>query len=531
MGATISAVPTHDHDFIVIGSGFGGSVSALRLVEKGYDVLLLEKGSALSEADFPRTNWNLKRWLWAPLLGWRGPFQMRFFRHLTAFSGVGVGGGSLVFANVLSEPDPSFFEAPSWAHLADWQRELAPHYAEVRRMLGATATPETTSSDRLLRGLAPDDWAPTEVSVHFGRPGETVDDPYFGGEGPPRTGCTLCGACMTGCRHGAKNTLDRNYLWLARRRGLTLHADSQVVGLRPLAGGGFRVEVKEGRSLLHRVKRVFTARRVVLAGGVGGTLDLLLAMKADPDGLPALSERLGRTVRTNSEALIGVVCPDPEEDLSRGVAIGSRLGLPGGAGLEVVRYGAGSGFFRLLLMPHAPGEGSLPTRLARSLVAVLRRPVAALRAALVPDLARHSFLMLYMGTSGLSLRMRRAGHLRTALDGGEPPVRTIPEADVLAERLASRSGGFATSLALDTILNRPATAHVLGGCCMGVDAAEGVIDAEQRVFGYEGLWVVDGSAVSADLGTNPSLTIAAFAERAMACIPPREAAAAPDAGS
>jgi cholesterol oxidase len=517
-------VPAHDHDFIVIGSGFGGSVSALRLVEKGYDVLLLEKGGALEERDFPRTNWNLRRWLWAPLLGWRGPFQMRFFRHLTAFSGVGVGGGSLIFANVLSQPEPSFFEAPSWAHLADWRRELAPHYAEVRRMLGATSVPQPTSTDRLLRELSPADWEPTEVGVHFGRPGETVEDPYFGGEGPRRTGCELCGACMTGCRHGAKNTLDRNYLWLARRRGLDLRADSRVVGLRPLAGGGFRVEVEGGRTRRGRVKRAYTARRVVLAGGVMGTLDLLLAMKADPNGLPALSDRLGRTVRTNSEALIGVVCPDPEEDLSRGVAIGSRLGLPGGAGLEVVRYGAGSGFFRLMLMPHAPGEGLLPWRLARSAAAALRRPLASLRAACVPDLARHSFMMLYMGTSGLSLRLRRNGRLQTALDDGDPPSRTIPEADALAARLAESSGGVASSLALDMLLDRPATAHVLGGCCMGADASEGVIDAAQRVFGYDGLWVIDGSAISADLGTNPSLTIAALAERAMSLISPRQAA-------
>jgi cholesterol oxidase len=516
-------VPTHDHDFIVIGSGFGGSVSALRLVEKGYDVLLLEKGGSLEEEDFPRTNWDLRRWLWAPALGWRGPFQMRFFRHLTAFSGVGVGGGSLIYANVLSTPDPAFFAAPSWAHLADWGRELEPHYAEVRRMLGATAVPGTTVTDRLLRELGPDDWEPTEVGIHFGSPGETVEDPYFGGEGPRRTGCELCGACMTGCRHGAKNTLDRNYLWLARRKGLQLRPDSRVVGLRPLEGGGYAVEFEEGRSRRKRVRRTLTARRVVLSAGVMGTLDLLLAMKADPQGLPRLSERLGRTVRTNSEALIGVVCPDPQDDLSRGVAIGSRLSLPGGAGLEVVRYGAGSGFFRLMLMPHAPGEGSLPVRLLRSLAAALRRPLATLRAACVPDLARYSFLILYMGTSGLSLRLRRGRGLGTAPDEGEPPARTIPEADALAERLARRSGGVASSLALDTLLDRPATAHVLGGCCMGDDASEGVIDAEHRVFGYEGLWVVDGSAVSADLGTNPSLTIAALAERAMERIPAREA--------
>ncbi len=230
------------HDFVIIGSGFGGSVSALRLVEKGYDVLLLEKGAEHSAEDFPKTNWNLRRWLWMPIIGCRGIFQMRFFKHVTVLAGAGVGGGSLVYANTLPVPKRSFFESPTWAALADWERELSPHYEVAQRMLGATKVPFLTAPDRLLREIASarghaDAVESTSVAVYFGEPGETVPDPFFEGHGPARTGCTKCGACMTGCRHGAKNSLDKNDLYLARKLGLGLEANCEVVDVRPLAPG------------------------------------------------------------------------------------------------------------------------------------------------------------------------------------------------------------------------------------------------------------------------------------------------------
>jgi cholesterol oxidase len=523
-----------DADFIVVGSGFGGSVSALRLVEKGHSVIVLEKGRRFAPEDFPKTNWQLKRWLWLPALNFRGLFKMTFFRHVTVLSGVGVGGGSLVYANTLPVPKASFFSAPSWAGLADWQAELAPHYQTARRMLGATVSPRRSVSDDVLYEIAteigrPEGVAPTDVAVFFGEPGRSVPDPYFGGEGPPRTGCTFCGGCMTGCRVGAKNTLDRNYLFLAERRGAVVRADTEVTAVRPRPGGGYVVEYAEHTGWLRPRRRGrLSARNVVLAGGVLGTVALLLAMREDPDGLPRLSPRLGDFVRTNSESLIGVVSNRRDVDLSRGIAIGSILHTDEHSHLEPVRYGAGSGFFRLLIAPHAPGR-TVWARLARLFGSFLRSPRRWIRALAVPDFARFTQILLYMRSleGCLALRRRRSvlrlgGRAMTSAlpPGVEPPRAFIPEATALAERFAEKLGGVPVNLITETLAGVPSTAHVLGGCCMGRGPEEGVIDHRHRVFGYEGLYVVDGSAISANPGVNPSLTITALAERAMSFIPP-----------
>ena len=519
-------------DYAVVGSGFGGSVAALRLVEKGYRVVLLEKGRELREGDFPHTNWNLKRWLWSPRLGFRGLFQLRFFRHLTVLSGVGVGGGSLVYANTLPVPGKSFYASPSWAHLADWERELAPHYRTAQRMLGASSVPFRTPPDRVLQEIAeergtPEAFRPTEVSVYFGEPGVTVPDPYFGGRGPERTGCIRCGACMTGCRHGAKNSLDKNYLHLARGLGLVLRADCEVRRVSPLAGPGnegYRVDYLEGASLWRRRRRSLTARNVVFAAGALGTVDLLLKLRADPGGLPRLSEHLGRRVRTNSESLIGVTAAGCREDLSQGVAIGSILRTDEFSHAEVVRYGAGSGSFRLLMSPHVGGRAPGPVRVLQALGLLLRQPLRWLRTYLVSDWARHTIILLYMRTTEGTLRLvRRSGRgMGTELEEGEAPTASIPQATELAHEVAAKTDGVPTSLLPETALGIPTTAHLLGGCCMGATAAEGVIDPDHRVHGYPGLYVVDGSSVSANVGVNPSLTITALAERAMARIPARE---------
>jgi len=516
------------YDWIIVGSGFGGSVSALRLAEKGYSVLVVEKGRRWAPEDFPRTNWELRKWLWNPRLGMRGFFQMSFFEHVTALHGVGVGGGSLTYANTLPVPSTGYFRAPSWAHLADWERELAPHYRTAQRMLGATPNPHFGPADRVVEEIArdlgrSDHFRPTEVAVHFGRAGEETPDPYFGGKGPARVGCTLCGACMTGCRVGAKNTLDKNYLYLAERLGAQVLAETEVTEVRP-RNGGYQLITRPSLDRRAGSQRL-TCDRVVFAGGVMGTVPLLLAMRGAPDGLPNLSPRLGEMVRTNNEALVGVIAPDSPHDFTKGVAVGSILHTDDAGHFEPIHYGRGSSFFRLLVMPHAPA----PTRLGRVVAmarAIARDPRRHLRAYLTRNLSTKSVTLVYMQTvdSTLNLRRGRGGRLTTEIEpGAEPPSPFIPAANQLVDRFAAKVGGVPMTMATELLAAIPTTAHILGGCVMGSDADSGVIDARHRVHGHDGLYVVDGSAISANPGVNPSLSITALAERAMTFIPSRAA--------
>ncbi|MBI3928519.1 MAG: GMC family oxidoreductase [Armatimonadetes bacterium] len=521
---------SHVWDYIIVGSGFGGSVCALRLCEKGYRVLVLEKGRRLGPDDFPRTNWDLARWMWAPSLGMRGPFRMSFLPHVTALSGVGVGGGSLVYANTLPIPKAGFYRAASWSHLADWEPELEPHYQTARKMLGAVENTLLTAPDLALQAVArklglEEHFRPTTVGVYFGQSGETVPDPYFGGLGPERTGCTGCGGCMIGCRYGAKNTLDKNYLYLAEKRGLTLRAETEVRWIKPDADGGYVVETAAAGG-----PRTEATRNVVLSGGVMGTIPLLLRLKAHPEGLPRLSDRLGSFVRTNNECLIGVTSKRRDLDMSKGVAIGAILETDEHSHMEVVRYSEGSDFFRLLASPHVGGRTALErlTRLARLIV---KRPGQAILAYLTPGFARSTIIMLYMRTQEGHLRLKLGRNLWTgfrqgitsAVEDGAAPTNSLPEATDLARLCAEEVDGFPQSLLTETLLGIPTTAHILGGACMGKDPEEGVLDPHHRVFGYPGLFVVDGSSISANPGVNPALTICALAERAMAAIPSKAA--------
>jgi cholesterol oxidase len=539
MGENVTKADAQHFDWIIVGSGFGGSVSALRLVEKGYKVLVVEKGRRFEAEDFPKTNWDLRRWMWKPEVGMKGIFQMSFLEHVTVMHGVGVGGGSLVYANTLPTPSDGFFDAESWSHLSEgWKEELEPHYATARRMLGATEYPNRSPAEDVLEEIAEDigraeHFENTTVGVYFGEPGVEVDDPYFDGQGPTRTGCIECGACMTGCRYNAKNTLDRNYLWLAENQGLQIEAETEVTAVRPrpeqtAQGGGYVVET---RPSLDRSKpeRTFTADRVIFSGGVMGTVPLLLKLREDPDGLPSLSARVGDSVRTNNEALLGVIQPDAEQDITQGVAITSILHTDEHSHLEPVRYGAGSGFFRLLGLPHAPGSNVF-SRLAGAAAGFLRQPLRWTKAMLTSDWASHTQILLYMRTleSTLSFRLGRSvytgfrkGLVSTLDNPDNAPSAFMEEATDLAKRWADKVSGVAMGLLTETVMGTPSTAHILGGACMGDSTDDGVIDVDHRVHGYDGLYVIDGSAISANPGVNPSLTITALAERAMSKIEPK----------
>ncbi|MFK7990472.1 MAG: FAD-dependent oxidoreductase [Sandaracinaceae bacterium] len=518
------------YDWLIIGSGFGGSVSAMRLTEKGYRVGVLEKGRRWAKEDFPKNNWDLRNWMWMPSAGLRGFFQMSFFEHVTILHGVGVGGGSLVYANTLPMPKLGFFRSRSWAHLADWHKELVPHYETARRMLGAATVPVKTRADHVMEEIAKDlgreeHFHPTDVGVFFGTPNKTVPDPYFDGEGPDRVGCNHCGACMTGCRVGAKNTLDQNYLYLAEKRGCEVHAQTEVTAVRQASGGGYVVETKGAFG--RKGSKTYRAANVIFSGGVMGTVPLLLAMKEDPNGLPRLSDTVGTMVRTNSEALFGVISPNADDDFTKGVAITSILETDEHSHIEPVRYGPGSGFFRLLTLPHAPGN-TVASRLVGALRGLAKNPIRWTKALTARDFAKQSTVLLYMRTLDGTMNLKfgrspftafKLGLVSDLDPGAEAPKAFMKEATDLALRYAKKVGGVTAGLFTETMLGVPSTAHVLGGACMGEDRESGVINTDHEVFGYDGLYVIDGAAVSANPGVNPSLTITALAERAMSKIP------------
>ena len=503
-----------DYDVVIVGSGFGGSVSALRLAEKGYRVGVLEAGRRFTSRTLPKSSWDLRNFLWAPRLGMRGIQRITLLKDLVVLSAAGVGGGSLVYANTLYRPPATFFADRRWSGITDWADELAPFYDQASRMLGVTQQPTMTPSDVVIRDVAEEmgvgaTFRRTPVGVFFGEPGRTVPDPYFGGAGPARTGCIECGDCMIGCRVGAKNRLDLNYLYLAERAGAVVHPSTQVSALRP-EGDGWRVSTDRGG---------FTARDVILAAGALGTQRLLHAMR-DEGVLPAISPRLGTLTRTNSEALLGAQAPKvPARPFSEGVAITSSFHPDEATHIEPVRYGPGSNAMGLLSTLLVDGGGRVP-RPVRFLAQALRHPYVFLRSLSVRRWSERSIIALVMQTTDNSLTVRRTrrGRLTTGPGHGAPNPTWIPVGHDAVRRIAARIGGFPGG-GVGDVFDIPMTAHILGGATIGASPADGVIDPYHRVFGYPGLHVVDGSAVPANLGVNPSLTITAMAERAVSLWP------------
>ncbi|HQV52052.1 MAG: GMC family oxidoreductase [Flavobacteriales bacterium] len=511
-----------DYDYVIIGSGFGGSVSALRLSQKGYKVLVVEKGKWYTAKDFPKTNWNFRKWLWLPRIRFFGIMKLTIFRHIAVLSGTGVGGGSLVYANTLPIPKTTFFKTGSWSTLHDWEKELAPYYKLALKMLGAAKTPKLFDGDIALKNVAKklgldDKFDATNVAVYFGEENVTVADPYFDGQGPERTGCNYCGACMTGCRNNSKNTLDKNYLHLAQQHGVEILAENEVYDVRPIkdAAGtnGYGIALKTSTKLITKRKKI-TSKGVIFSGGVLGTVKLLLKLKKT--SLPNISDRLGQDIRTNNETLVSVSSLEKDTNYSKGVAIGSILDTDENSHLEVVRYAEGSNAWKLVHIPYATGNNGF-TRLFKVLVALVRSPIRYLKIYFVNRWAKKTVVLLFMQTLDSTLRFKRNifGLMSSTVSTGKKPTPFIAESVKLIKEYSKAVNGVSTSFALETIAGIPSTAHILGGAVMGEDATKGVIDKDNKIFGYADLYVIDGSMISANPGVNPALSITAIAERAM----------------
>ncbi|WP_238007542.1 GMC family oxidoreductase [Dactylosporangium sp. AC04546] len=507
------------YDVVVIGSGFGGSVAALRLAEKGYSVAVLEAGRRFADDEFPKTSWDSRRFLWAPALGCYGIQRITMLRNVLVLSGAGVGGGSLVYANTLYRPLQPFYDDPQWKGIADWRAELAPFYDQAERMLGVTTYRRMTRADVAIQAVAERmgvaaTFHQTPVGVYFGRPDV---DPYFGGAGPVRQSCEHCGSCMTGCRVGAKNTLVKNYLYLAERLGAVVHPLTTVTAVRP-DGDGYAIETR-GTGRRGR-RQTFTAGQVVFAAGALGTQRLLHQCRA-AGLLPGLSGRLGALTRTNSESIVGARSLRKDVDFTDGVAITSSFHPDANTHIEPVRYGPGSNAMGLLQTVLTDGG---PLRPLRWFGAFFRHPVRHVRALSVRRWSHKTIIALVMQSAdnSLDVHYRRSWtgrrRLTTTQGHGQPNPAWIPAGNHAVRLLAEEIGGLPGG-SWSEVFNIPVTAHILGGAAIGASADGGVVDAYHRVFGHPGLHVVDGAAVSANLGVNPSLTITAQAERAMSMWP------------
>jgi len=528
-----------DYDVVVIGSGFGGSVSALRMTEKGYKVAVLEAGPRYRDEDFAKTSWRLRKFVWFPPLGMYGIQRVNVLKDSLILSGAGVGGGSLVYANTLYEPLDAFYQDPQWGHITDWKSELAPYYDQAKRMFGVTLYPRETASDRIVKQVADamgvgGTFHHTPVGVVFGdEPGANVGDPFFGGVGPERNACLHCGECMTGCRHNAKNTLVKNYLYLAEKNGAEVIPLTTATQVRPLPGGGYAVDTRRTNGKIRRGHRTFTAEQVVFAAATMGTHKLLHKMK-DRGVLPNISDRLGVLTRTNSEALLGAIALNRDVDYTDGVAITSSFHPNDHTHIEPVRYGRGSNAMVAMITALVPG-GDIPGSRVWRWLKELGKLTVQLRGNLFKvydpfHWSEKTIIALVMQTHDNSIttfvkrkwwRLGAKSITSKQGHGGKNPDY-IPEGHEAVERMAEAMGGQGKAIAGGTIgepFGIPMTAHFMGGAVIGDSPETGVIDAYHRVYGYPGLHVVDGAAISANLGVNPSLTISAQSERAISFWP------------
>jgi cholesterol oxidase len=536
-------VDTPVYDYVIIGSGFGGSVSAMRLAEKGYSVLVLERGKRFEDKDFPKTNWNIWKFLWLPALRCYGIMQFSFFRNILALHGDGVGGGSLMYGNVLMRPTDEIFKNPTWKHLQDWKSILQPHYDTAEYMLGVTPNPRQWAADGILKGIATklgvqSTFQPTQVGVFFGgvqdSDGQEIQDPYFGGNGPSRNTCIHCGGCMVGCRYNAKNSLTKNYLYFAEKLGVMILPEANVHNIVPLSpdqadGARYEVMYKRTTAWISSSKQHIRARNVIFSAGTLGTLGLLFKCREVTHTLPRISTRLGEIVRSNSEALLGMMSPDKKTDYSKGVAITSIFRADEKTAIEPVRYSAGSSLIRLISMPLINPEKRFAKRMFSLLRKMISHPMIFLRNYILPGWAEATTILLVMQTEDNRLRMRLGRSWLTVFKRGlvsqsaeENPVPTrIEIGHYVTQEFTKQIHGDAAGSIVEVLFDTPITAHILGGVSFGLDDTEGVVGLDCQVHNYPGLYVVDGSIMPANPGVNPSLTITALAEYAMSKVPPK----------
>ncbi len=530
------------YDFVIIGSGFGGSVSAMRLAEKGYRVLVLERGLRYEDEDFPKRNWVLWKFLWMPALRFYGIMEITLLRDVMALRWSGVGGGSLGYANVLVDPDEKMYEVGNWSELNDWKSALDPHFKTAKRMLGHTISPSITEADKIMRSVAEkmgreSTFKNLPVGVYFGTQGVEVDDPFFNGEGPRRSGCTYCGGCMIGCKENAKNTLPKNYLYFAEKLGVEIQPESQVTEISQVKGGvesgaRYRIRYHNTRRVIRSGNAEVYATNVIVAAGVIGTLNLLLHCRDGSRTLPELSVRLGENVRTNSEALLGVTDLVPDSNHTEGIAISTVFHADDVTHIEPFRFPEGSSFmYRLLGMPMIEaGNSGVAHRLWLLLAAVIRHPWSFIKSKFDPSWGRRTFGILLMQTEDNLMSVKLGRSLQTLFRlgltsdrGAEKQVPAeIPIGHQVVRAMAEEIDGLPMGNIVEGALNASMTAHILGGCLMGSNDAEGVVNKKLEVFNYPGLYVVDGSIIQANPGLNPTLTITAMAEYAMSRIPAKK---------